>query len=212
MWRPAAVLLPAIDGPAGSLPQAGPASVSTRVQAFILNLLASAHEATPTSPSSAAARSSRASCRACRALPSSAGGPLDLGAGGRSADGAPLAVFGSLVGQVVALPLTWKGTDWSARYSLYRGRRSRRAAGRSPAWHPRPEGASSWRWGFSSPLAYSPAMLFVPRPQALRWGGIGRTAPSAGSAASSAASAGWRRHPQAVVHAARPGQGDTSAA
>src|SRR5262245_62201591 len=25
---------------------------------------------------------------------------------------APLAVFGSLVGQVVALPLTWKGTDW----------------------------------------------------------------------------------------------------
>jgi uncharacterized protein len=82
---------------------------------------------------------------------------------------APLAVFGSLVGQVVALPLTWKGTDWKRVTPFVAGGILGVPLGVLLLGILDPKGFKLALGIFL--LAYSPAMLLVPTTWSLRWGG-----------------------------------------
>lgn len=82
---------------------------------------------------------------------------------------APMAVFGSLVGQVVALPLTWKGTDWKRVIPFVAGGVIGVPLGVFLLSILDPKGFKLALGLFL--VVYSPAMLFVPSTWALRWGG-----------------------------------------
>src|SRR5215510_2026609 len=78
---------------------------------------------------------------------------------------APLAVFGSLVGQVVALPLTWKGTEWKRVAPFIVGGVAGVPLGVMLLGILDPKGFKLALGLFL--LGYSPAMLFVPQTWAL---------------------------------------------
>jgi uncharacterized membrane protein YfcA len=82
---------------------------------------------------------------------------------------APMAVFGSLVGQVLALPLTWKGTEWKRVAPFILGGVGGVPLGVFLLGILDPKGFKLALGLFL--LTYSPAMLFVRRSWALRWGG-----------------------------------------
>jgi uncharacterized protein len=82
---------------------------------------------------------------------------------------APLAVFGSLVGQVVALPLTWKGAEWGRVIPFIVGGVLGVPLGVVLLGVLDPNGFKLALGLFL--LAYSPAMLFAPASWTLRWGG-----------------------------------------
>jgi uncharacterized membrane protein YfcA len=85
------------------------------------------------------------------------------------ATAAPLAVFGALIGQLAALPLMWRGTDWRRAIPFVAG-----------GLFGVPIGVALLRVldpaGFELALGlwllvYSPAMLFAPASLAIKWGG-----------------------------------------
>jgi uncharacterized membrane protein YfcA len=81
---------------------------------------------------------------------------------------APLAVFGSLVGQVVALPITWRGTQLKRLAPFIIGGVIGVPLGVFLLSVLDPAGFKLALGVFL--LLYSPAMLFVPSTLALRWG------------------------------------------
>jgi uncharacterized membrane protein YfcA len=82
---------------------------------------------------------------------------------------APLAVFGSLVGQVVALPLTWRGTDPKRLVPFVIGGVIGVPLGVFLLGILEPAGFKLALGLFL--IVYSPAMLFAPATLAVRWGG-----------------------------------------
>jgi uncharacterized protein len=82
---------------------------------------------------------------------------------------APMAVFGSLVGQVIALPLTWRGTEWKRAAPFIAGGMIGVPLGVFLLGVLDPKGFKLALGLFL--VVYSPAMLFVPSTWALRWGG-----------------------------------------
>lgn len=82
---------------------------------------------------------------------------------------APMAVFGSLVGQVVALPLTWRGTELKRLAPFVIGGVIGVPLGIFLLGILEPAGFKLALGLFL--VVYSPAMLFVPTSWALRWGG-----------------------------------------
>lgn len=82
---------------------------------------------------------------------------------------APMAVFGSLVGQLVTLPLTWRGTDVKRLAPFIIGGLAGVPLGVVLLGVLDPEGFKLALGVFL--LVYCPAMLFVPATLAVRWGG-----------------------------------------
>ncbi len=82
---------------------------------------------------------------------------------------APMAVFGSLVGQLVALPMTWKGADWKRVAPFVVGGLIGVPLGIFLLGVLDPAGFKLGLGIFL--LLYCPAMLFVPANWAMRWGG-----------------------------------------
>lgn len=81
---------------------------------------------------------------------------------------APMAVFGSLVGQLIALPMVWRGTDPKKLMPLVIGGVIGVPAG---IWLLKVIDAETFKLGLGLFLVvYCPAMLLTP-PMALRWGG-----------------------------------------
>lgn len=85
------------------------------------------------------------------------------------ATAAPLAVFGALIGQLAALPLMWRGTDWRKAAPFILGGLIGVPLGVSLLRVLDPAGFKLALGLFL--LVYSPAMLFAPARLAIRWGG-----------------------------------------
>jgi uncharacterized protein len=82
---------------------------------------------------------------------------------------APMAVFGSLVGQLVALPMTWKGASWGRVAPFIVGGLVGVPLGIYLLSILDPKGFKLGLGLFL--LAYCPAMYFAPSTLAVRWGG-----------------------------------------
>ncbi len=82
---------------------------------------------------------------------------------------APMAVFGSLVGQVVALPVTWRGTNLKRLAPFVAGGLAGVPLGIFLLGVLDPAGFKLGLGLFL--LVYCPAMLFAPSTWAVRWGG-----------------------------------------
>jgi uncharacterized protein len=85
------------------------------------------------------------------------------------ATAAPLAVFGALIGQLAALPLMWRGTDWRRAWPFIAGGLLGVPIGVMLLRVLDPAGFKLALGLFM--LVYSPAMLFAPASLAITWGG-----------------------------------------
>ena len=89
---------------------------------------------------------------------------------------APMAVFGSLVGQLTAMPLTWKGTDFKRLWPFVVGGLLGVPLGIFLLGALDPAGFKLGLGVFL--LVYCPAMFFAPTTWTLKWGGAGANAAS----------------------------------
>lgn len=82
---------------------------------------------------------------------------------------APMAVFGSLVGQLVALPMLWKGTDWRRLAPFIVGGVIGVPLG---VWLLGVMDPGEFKFGLGVfLLVYCPVMLAAPSTMAVKWGG-----------------------------------------